>query len=153
VSQGLPLDSGNPPASVFRLAAGAAGYRLFGVVMWAAAITSVVGSAYTSVSFLRSVAAPAERHQRGALVAFIVISTAVFLTFGRPVKVLILAGALNGLILPICLAVVLIAAHRPAVVGEYRHPLGQTMAGIVVVAGMAMLSGWTLWIEVPKLLR
>ena len=44
------LDAANPPASVFRLATGATGYRLFGIVMWSAAITSVVGAAYTSVA-------------------------------------------------------------------------------------------------------
>ncbi|NOT07911.1 MAG: divalent metal cation transporter, partial [Gemmatimonadales bacterium] len=54
VTQGGVLDPANPPASMFRFAAGEAGYRLFGAVMWAAAITSVVGSAYTSVSFIRT---------------------------------------------------------------------------------------------------
>ena len=49
------LDMANPPASVFRLAAGELGYRFFGVVMWSASITSVVGSAYTAVSFLKKV--------------------------------------------------------------------------------------------------
>src|SRR5688572_18292346 len=37
VSQGFRLDPANPPASVFRLAAGEVGYRVFGLVMWAAA--------------------------------------------------------------------------------------------------------------------
>lgn len=54
LSQGLKLNPDNPPASVFQLAAGDIGYKLFGVVMAAAAITSVIGSAYTSVSFIKS---------------------------------------------------------------------------------------------------
>ena len=54
VTKGVSLDASNPSADVFRRAVGGIGYRLFGVVMWSAAITSVVGSAYTSVSFLRS---------------------------------------------------------------------------------------------------
>ena len=54
VTKGLAIDPANPPASVFQLAAGNIGYRMFGVIMWAAAITSVVGAAYTSVSFIRS---------------------------------------------------------------------------------------------------
>ncbi|WP_135503506.1 NRAMP family divalent metal transporter, partial [Planococcus koreensis] len=45
VSQGLQLNPDNPPASVFQLAAGNIGYKIFGVVMWAAAVTSVVGAA------------------------------------------------------------------------------------------------------------
>lgn len=51
---GMTLDPANPPASVFKLAAGMVGYKIFGVVMWAAAISSVVGAAYTSVSFIRA---------------------------------------------------------------------------------------------------
>ncbi len=41
VTKGHLLDSTNPPASVFKIAAGELGYRFFGVVMWCAAITSV----------------------------------------------------------------------------------------------------------------
>src|SRR5688572_2470163 len=47
VTQGLTLDPANPSASVFRHATGELGYRLSGIVMWSAAITSVVGAAYT----------------------------------------------------------------------------------------------------------
>src|SRR5687768_11935049 len=45
------LDPGNPAGSVFRISAGELGYRFFGFVMWCAAITSVVGASYTSISF------------------------------------------------------------------------------------------------------
>jgi Mn2+/Fe2+ NRAMP family transporter len=103
VAKGLTLDQTNPPASVFRLAAGEIGYRLFGVVMWAAAITSVVGSAYTSVSFIRTFHHVLDRFHRWIIVLFILISTVVFVLIGRPVKTLILAGTLNGLILPLSL--------------------------------------------------
>jgi Mn2+/Fe2+ NRAMP family transporter len=66
VTAGGVVDPANPPGSVFRLALGGPGVRLFGLLMWAAAVTSVVGSAYTSVSFLgawwgRRRAAPAPR--------------------------------------------------------------------------------------------
>lgn len=54
VSKGLQIDPANPPASVFQLAAGNVGYKIFGIVMWSAAITSVVGAAYTSVSFIQT---------------------------------------------------------------------------------------------------
>ncbi|HRH46881.1 MAG TPA: divalent metal cation transporter, partial [Pyrinomonadaceae bacterium] len=51
---GSQIDAKNPSASVFQNAAGEIGYKIFGVVMFCAAITSVVGAAYTSVSFIRS---------------------------------------------------------------------------------------------------
>lgn len=153
VSHGATLDPANPPASVFRLATGNVGSRLFGVVMWAAAITSVVGAAYTSVSFLRSIAAPIDRNPRLTIVAFIAVSTLVYVLVGRPVKVLIAVGALNGLILPLALALMLVAAHRRALVGEYRHPRALTLAGAVVASAMAAMGAWTLVAELPKLWR
>nr|MCU0650377.1 hypothetical protein [Gemmatimonadaceae bacterium] len=54
VAQGAALDPANPPASAFRAAAGEGGARAFGLVMWAAALTSIIGSAYTSIAFLRT---------------------------------------------------------------------------------------------------
>lgn len=153
VSHGLTLDPANPPASVFRLATGDMGYRLFGVVMWAAAITSVVGSAYTSVSFLRGLLPRAEERWSWLVIGFIVLSTAVFVTVGRPVKVLIFVGALNGLILPVSLGTMLIASRLRSVVGDYRHSLVLTVGGALVTAAMAWLSVMTLWNELPALVR
>ena len=153
VSRGLALDPANPPADVFRLAAGQLGYRLFGAVMWSAAITSVVGSAYTSVSFIRTLRSGWERHTNALIVAFIVVSTAIFLTVGRPVTVLIVVGALNGLILPVSLGAMLVASRRSELLGGYRNPPLLGMAGVVVVVAMAALGGYTLVTEIPPLLR
>ncbi|MGQ0713835.1 MAG: NRAMP family divalent metal transporter [Gemmatimonadaceae bacterium] len=139
VAHGATLDPSNPPASTFRHAAGEIGQRLFGIVMWAASITSVVGAAYTSVSFLRSVSPTVDRAPSRAIIVFIAISTAMFLVIGRPVTVLVLVGALNGLILPVSLGAMLVAAHRRRVVGDYRHPPWLTGAGAVVAVAMAAL--------------
>ncbi|MDR0760196.1 MAG: divalent metal cation transporter, partial [Treponema sp.] len=54
VVKGGVLDPKNPAPSAFRLGAGEIGYRFFGIVMWAAGATSIVGAAYTSVSFLKT---------------------------------------------------------------------------------------------------
>ncbi len=153
VSQGLALDPANPPASVFRHATGEVGYRLFGVVMWSAAITSVVGAAYTSVSFLRSLHPALDRHWTRVVIVFIAVSTVVFLFIGRPVRTLILVGSLNGLILPIALATMLVAAHRTRVVGDYRHPRLLTLLGAVVALAMAAAGGFVLWRDIPSLMR
>lgn len=151
VSQGLAIDATNPPASVFQLAAGEIGYRLFGVVMWAAAITSVIGAAYTSVSFIRSFHPWIEKTHKWWIVGFIVLSTGIFATIGRPVKMLILAGALNGLILPVALGVILVAAYKPSIVGSYKHPLWMTIAGVFVVVLMASMGIYTLFTQLPTL--
>jgi Mn2+/Fe2+ NRAMP family transporter len=139
VAHGATLDPANPPASAFRHAAGDVGQRIFGIVMWAAAITSVVGSAYTSVSFLRSLSAPIDRAPARAIIAFVVVSTAIFLIVGRPVTVLVLVGAINGLILPVSLGAMLVAAHRARIVGDYRHPRWLTAAGVIVAFAMTAL--------------
>lgn len=151
VSQGLALDPKNPPASVFQLAAGNIGYKMFGVVMWAAAITSVVGAAYTSVSFIRTLNATLEKYHKWIIIGFIAISTIVFALVGKPVAILILVGALNGLILPISLGVMLIAAYKPKIVGDYKHPMWMTVFGVVIVLIMAAMSVYTMYTEVPKL--
>jgi Mn2+/Fe2+ NRAMP family transporter len=153
VSQGLALDPANPPASVFRHAAGEVGYRLFGAVMWAAAMTSVVGSAYTSVTFVRTLRPGWQAHTSALIVGFIVVSTVVFLLVGRPVAILILVGALNGLILPVSLGAMLVAARRPALLNGYRHPWLLTLAGAVVALVMAGLGVHTLRTQVPLLLK
>jgi Mn2+/Fe2+ NRAMP family transporter len=151
VAGGATLDPTNPPASVFRLATGEVGYRVFGVVMWAAAITSVVGAAYTSVSFLRSLHPAIDRNHRWWIIGFIVGSCLVFLAVGRPVRTLILVGALNALVLPLGLAVMLLAARRRDIVGEYRHPLGLTALGWAVALTMATMGLVTVVRDVPRL--
>jgi Mn2+/Fe2+ NRAMP family transporter len=153
VAQGLQLDPSNPPASVFQLAAGQVGYKIFGVVMWAAAITSVIGSAYTSVSFIRTFHEKIDRFHNWIIVGFIAVSTLVFVLVGRPVKILVLVGALNGLILPLTLGVMLIAAYRKNIVGDYKHPLWMTIFGLIVTVTMAVMGVYTMVNELPKLFQ
>jgi Mn2+/Fe2+ NRAMP family transporter len=121
--------------------------------MWSAAITSVVGAAYTSVSFLRSLSPGVDRRWRAWIIGFIVGSAGVFLLVGRPVKVLILVGALNALVLPIGLVTMLVASRRPAIVGGYRHPAALAGLGWVVAVAMTAMGGWTLWQELPRMFR
>ena len=151
VATGASLDAGNPAADVFRRVSGQLGYRMFGLVMWAAAITSVVGSAYTSVSFLRSMGPVMERHWRVVIIAFVVVSTIVFLAVGRPVKILVAVGGLNALILPLSLGAMLLAARKTQIVGTYRHPRWLFITGALVAFAMAIMSGMTLVTELPKL--
>ena len=151
ISNGFTLDPSNPPASVFKLAVGDIGYKLFGVVMWAAAISSVIGAAYTSVSFIRSFSPKVENNYRWFVIAFIVFSTIVFAIVGQPVKTLIVVGTLNGLILPVTLLVMIIAAHKKSVVGDYKHPIWMSVFGVIVVAMTAYMGVLTITKQLPKL--
>lgn len=139
VWQGIALSSENPAATVFESAAGQVGYKIFGLVLWSAAITSVVGSAFTSVTFARLLHPSVTKHFRYIIIAFIVFSTGIFLLVGQPVKVLVLAGAVNGLILPFALALMLLAAHKKNLLGTYRHPYWLSAAGWIVVIAMSYM--------------
>ena len=101
VAGGAKLDALNPAADAFDHALGETGKIVFGVIMWSAAITSVIGASYTSTSFLKVLGPWVTRWERWVVCGFILVSTAVFLvTATTPVKLLIFAGAFNGLILP-----------------------------------------------------
>jgi Mn2+/Fe2+ NRAMP family transporter len=79
VASGVVIDlsgrGANPAGQAFRAASGDIGFRLFGAVFLASALTSIIGAAYTSVSFL-TVFRPqmTERHRNFATVGFIAIS-------------------------------------------------------------------------------
>lgn len=153
VTQGLQIDPANPPASVFKLAAGEIGYRMFGVIMWAAAITSVVGAAYTSVSFIRSFHPLIEKYHNWVIIVFILTSTIVFALVGRPVNILLLVGALNALILPIALGTLLVGAYKKEIVGDYKHPIWLTITGAIVTIIMGVLGIMTLIEQIPLLFK
>ncbi|MDF2841059.1 MAG: Mn2+ and Fe2+ transporter of the family [Clostridia bacterium] len=150
ISKGFQLDPASPPASAFKLGAGMIGYKFFGVVLWAAAITSVVGAAYTSVSFLRSFSKNINDNYRYWIIGFIIISTLIFITIGQPVKLLILAGSLNGLILPITLGTMLLASTNKNIIGDYKHPKWLLWAGIIVVM-IAIYAGYKSILGIGKL--
>ncbi|MBN6888537.1 Mn2+/Fe2+ NRAMP family transporter [Cytobacillus horneckiae] len=151
VSQGLALNPDNPAASVFQHAAGNVGYKIFGVIMWAAAVTSVVGAAYTSVSFIRTFSSFIDKNAKWFIVGFIAVSTIIFVSIGQPVKILVLVGSVNGLILPVALGVMLVAAHKVKIVGDYKHPVWMTIFGIIIVIAMAIMGGYTLFNGIPQL--
>ena len=141
VVTGVKLDPSNPAADAFRIAAGEVGYRIFGIILWSAAITSVVGCSYTSVSFLRTLFGFVERYYRYWIIGFILASTMVLTQVGRPVTLLVLAGSINGMILPLSLASMLLAVHRRDIMGQYRHPVWLTVLGWVMVA----FTAWMAW--------
>jgi len=144
VSTGVRLDPANPAASVFQLASGQFGYKVFGLVIWAAGISSVVGSAYTSISFIKSFHPLILKFNRAIIIVFILVSCFIFVMIGKPIKILLAVGAINGLILPIALGVMLIAAYRTKIISSYKQPLWLTLAGAGVVAIMIWMGYGTI---------
>lgn len=148
VKGGASLDALNPAGDAFDRALGETGKVVFGVIMWSAAITSVIGASYTSTSFLKVMGPWVTRWERWVVCGFIVVSTTVFLVAATtPVKLLVFAGAFNGLILPFGLGILLwIAARRRDLLHGYRYPawliaLGALAWAATIYLGVHSLTG------------
>jgi len=131
VAGGAKLDALNPAASAFENALGETGKIVFGVIVWSAAVTSVIGASYTSTSFLKVLGPWVERWERWVVCGFIFLSASIFLILGTtPVKLLVFAGAFNALILPVGLGLLLwVAARRQDLMGGYKYPRWLIVAG------------------------
>ncbi|WP_271395584.1 NRAMP family divalent metal transporter [Neomicrococcus lactis] len=132
VAGGVALTSNNMAAEAFGHAAGEIGIRMFGVVLWAAALTSVIGAAYTSISFVTS-RATSERKRNIYTVIFIAFCAVVYILINQaPQALLVFAGAFNGLILPVGFGVVLYAAwRRRDLLHGYKYPVGLLVIGVL----------------------
>ncbi|GAA4404498.1 divalent metal cation transporter [Fodinibacter luteus] len=148
VHGGAALAEDNPAASAFEQAAGQFGLRAFGVIFWAAAITSVIGASYTTVSFLTTQQTK-PRTRNLATVAFIAVCTVLFLVLGKaPVTLLVFAGGFNGLILPIGFTVILwVAWRRRDLLSHYAYP--RWLFGIGILAWVLTL--WLGWQSIAGL--
>ena len=131
VTGGVALTSDNLAAEAFQSAAGTIGLTLFGVILWAASITSVIGAAYTSISFVTT-AKTSPRIRSIATCVFIAVSATVYTLLGQaPATLLIMAGAVNGLILPVGFAVILwVAWRRRDLLGGYVYPKWLLVIGV-----------------------
>ncbi|GHD88872.1 hypothetical protein GCM10007061_24180 [Kocuria marina] len=132
VAGGVSLTSDNMAAEAFGAAAGEIGVRIFGVVLWAAALTSVIGAAFTSISFVTS--SQGKPRTRNLLtVAFIAVCAVVYFFLGQaPQTLLIFAGAFNALILPFGFAILLwVAWRRRDLLHGYRYPVWLLVVGVL----------------------
>ena len=118
VAGGVTLSTdGNPAAAAFQAAAGDLGMRFFGVVLWAAALSSIT-------------------------IAFIVLSCGLFIVLGTaPAKLLVFAGAFNGLVLPIGFTLMLYIAvfRQHDLLKGYKYPKWLVGLGCV-----ALVAAWYL---------
>ncbi len=137
ISKGVTLDPTNPAADSFMKAAGNTGYKFFGIVLLAASISSVIGAAYTSISFLKTLNKTVEKYENQFIIGLIALSTAIMTFLGQPANLLVVAGSLNGLILPLTLGTILVASRKKEVVGDYKHPLWLIILGIIIVIATA----------------
>jgi Mn2+/Fe2+ NRAMP family transporter len=138
VAAGFVPAPDNPAASVFGQVLGPAGQWVFGLVLWCAAITSVVGASYTSVSFIEHWHPFIARQRRWFIVGFILLSSAAFALFGKPVNVLVMAGAVNALVLPLALLLLLLAARRIGLHSRHRWLAALGWLAVLLVGWLAV---------------
>lgn len=124
VLAGLALNPENPTASVFSGYFGSRGGIFFGIMIWAASITSVAGATYTSLAFLKDLSPVFSKYKKLWAMVFIALSLFINILFGKPVSLLVFAGYLNGFILPLGLIVVLISLIKNKALSEARISKG-----------------------------
>ena len=150
VSQGIHLDKNNPAATIFETAGGRWGLFIFGIVLWSAAISSVIGASYTSYSFIKNLKTRYLQNERLMISCFIIISTSIFVITGKPKELLLLAGLVNGFILPFALSIMLIAGRKLPILKQFKYPLWIEIAGWLVVAVMGTMSVFALIEQINK---
>lgn len=149
VASGVVIDTSgqgaNPAAQAFQAAAGQIGLRVFGLILWAAGITSVIGAAYTSISFI-TVFAPSitEKGRNRATIVFISLSLLIFVLMGTaPAALLLFAGGFNGLILPIGLSIfIYVGWRRSDLMDGYHYP-----RWLLVLGALTCLLTWYMAIK------
>ena len=140
VSKGIALNKDNPAATIFESAGGRWGLFIFGIVLWSAAISSVIGASYTSYSFIKHIQHKIIQQERWVISGFIVFTTLFFVVLGKPKELLLMAGLVNGLILPFALAIMLIASRKLPVLTKYTYPIWIQISGWLVVVIMGSMS-------------
>lgn len=130
----LASKNANPAAQAFQYAAGMFGFKLFGLIFWAAGISSSIGAAYTSVTFFSAFKKDITLRQRNiCTIVFIAAALLLFVILGAtPASLLVFVGGLNGLVLPIGLTLfVYVAACRKDLLGNYDYPKWLTVLGVL----------------------
>jgi Mn2+/Fe2+ NRAMP family transporter len=140
VTKGIHLDKNNPAATIFESAGGRWGLFIFGIVLWSAAISSVIGASYTSFSFIKHLRFKFIQQERIIISGFIIFTTLLFVLLGKPKELLLLAGLVNGFILPFALAIILIASRKLPILKQYAYPYWIQISGWLVVVIMGTMS-------------
>jgi len=144
VASGVVIDisgqAANPAAQAFDASLGEYGLRVFGLILWAAGISSIIGAAYTSMTFITVFSKNiTERARNLCTVVFVLIALAIYLSIGKPpAALLVFAGGFNGLILPLGLTLFMYVGWRRSDLMEgYHYP-----RWLLVLGGLTCLLSW-----------
>ncbi len=137
---GVTLDNTNPAADAFRQGAGNFGHFIFGLVLFLASITSVIGNSYMAISLIKTLFPMIARNEKLWCIGFIIFTSMGTVLLNMPILLLMMAGLINSIILPVVLGIMLLATRRRDIVGDYKHPIYLSLSGFFIVIIMAASS-------------
>ena len=114
----LASDGSNTLLSVFRVLLPGFGTQVYGLIMTVTSLSCIIFCTYATSGFVRSAFRLRDTDLRKIELGFLLSSGAAALVFGRPVRLLMIVGALTGLSIPLVLLI--------AILYVFRHP---TMLG------------------------
>lgn len=140
VISGQQFDSSNPASSIFEIGYGQIGKKVFGLMLFAASITSVFGATYTSITFVEKAFKLTSAVKKSLFPAFILVSIIILLIFGKPVNLLLMAGWLNSFVLPLGLAIVLTYYLKNKKIVDYKHSSWLLISGFMLMFALVIFA-------------
>lgn len=112
---------------------------------FSSAIASPMGAAATVSSFMQWKGG--FQNKKYKLIFALVISIGIITSaIGfEPLEVLLIAQALNGLILPIIAIFIMIVINKKGLMGNFKNPLVLNIAGYAITAGVAFLGAYSMF--------
>lgn len=109
------------------------------------AIASPMGAAATVSSFMHWKGG-FENNKYKLIFALVIVIGIITSALGfEPLEVLLIAQALNGLILPIIAIFIMIVINKKGLMGNFKNPLALNIAGYVITAGVTFLGAYSLF--------
>lgn len=133
VSQGIQIDSDNTLLSVFNASLPAVGTILFGAIMTISSLSCIVICTYASTEFFQSAFHMSQKHIKRNRILFVVLTGSIALLYGKPVKLLMIVGAIVGLTIPliILIPIVLVCKYKN-ILGE-KYPFSKVRLVLLII--------------------
>ncbi len=153
--QGIPMSSAAQMAGQFEPLLGAAAQYFFAFGLLCAGLTSAItaplAAAYATAGVLGWEQDLKNWRFRAVWASITLIGTVLATLGQRPVAVIILAQAVNGLLLPVIAVFLLIVMNRQELLGEYTNGPVANVCGGAVVLVVSALGFFQLWTAFERL--
>ncbi len=135
---------------------GSGAHYLIGIGLLGAGLTSAITAPMATAFALTELMGGPQHSRRNQFrwvaLSIVAIGAAVALSGWKPVSLILVAQAANGILLPIVATFLLIVMNRKSLLGEYVNGRGANLLGVVVVAVTFGLGARALWRVLTPLL-